>query len=292
VGRESNKRRRERQATTAREKAAAARLTQRKADQRRRALVVLSSVVVVFLAIGLIAVVAINHKGSNNAAGERAAAQASVVDQVTSVTPATLATVGVGEATDAPKKINDAALTAGGKPEVLFVGGEFCPYCAAERWSIIQALSRFGTFSNLSEISSSSTDVYPNTATFSFYKSKYASKDLSFVSVENENRSEKSLEPLTSAQTALFAKYGDSFPFLYIGGKYVDVSPVFSPAVLKGLTQAQIAAQLNDPTSKVAKAVDGGANVIAADVCSVTNNTPAAVCQTPTIKALQSKISG
>ena len=40
-------------------------------------------------------------------------------------------------------------LTADGKPLVLYVGAEYCPYCAAERCAMVQALSRFGTFSNL-----------------------------------------------------------------------------------------------------------------------------------------------
>ena len=31
-------------------------------------------------------------------------------------------------------------------PEVLYMGAEYCPYCAAQRWSTIIALSRFGTW--------------------------------------------------------------------------------------------------------------------------------------------------
>ena len=47
-----------------------------------------------------------------------------------------------------------APLTANGKPEVLYMGAEYCPYCAAERWAMIVALSRFGTFSGLHTIHS------------------------------------------------------------------------------------------------------------------------------------------
>ena len=65
---------------------------------------------------------------------------------------------------------------ASGKPIVLYVGGEFCPYCAAERWSPVVALSRFGTFSNLTLLRSSSTDMFPDTRTFSFAGSHYSSK--------------------------------------------------------------------------------------------------------------------
>src|ERR1022692_1312734 len=73
-------------------------------------------------------------------------------------------------------------LVADRKPEVVFVGAQYCPYCAAERWALAVALSRFGAFSGLQLIRSSSTEVYPNTATLSFYRSSYSSKRLVFVS--------------------------------------------------------------------------------------------------------------
>ena len=69
-------------------------------------------------------------------------------------------------------------------PGVFFFGAEYCPHCAAERWSIILALSRFGTFHHLSNMLSSSTDVDPNTQTFSFYKSTYTSPYIVFKTDE------------------------------------------------------------------------------------------------------------
>ena len=41
-------------------------------------------------------------------------------------------------------------LFSDGKPEVLYVATEFCPYCVANSWALIVALSRFGEFSGLS----------------------------------------------------------------------------------------------------------------------------------------------
>ena len=52
---------------------------------------------------------------------------------------------------------------------MLYYGAEYCPYCAAERWAIAAALSRFGTWSNLKITASSHTDVYAETHTFSYY---------------------------------------------------------------------------------------------------------------------------
>src|SRR5205823_15010475 len=43
-----------------------------------------------------------------------------------------------------------------GKPEVLYIGAEYCPFCAAERWSLVYALARFGTFKGLLLSTSSS----------------------------------------------------------------------------------------------------------------------------------------
>ncbi|MGH3290263.1 MAG: DUF929 family protein, partial [Trebonia sp.] len=45
--------------------------------------------------------------------------------------------------------VSGPPLTRGGKPEVLYVGAEYCPYCAMENWPLIVALSRFGQFTGL-----------------------------------------------------------------------------------------------------------------------------------------------
>jgi Domain of unknown function (DUF929) len=293
VGRKTNKQRRQQHSTTAREKAAIARAEQVRAEQRRRATTVLSAVVVLAVLAALGVFIGINHKGKNNASGDRVTADSSVLKSVYSVKPATLQTVGAGSDTLLPKAISDPPLTSGGKPEVLFIGAEFCPFCAAERWSLIQALSRFGTFSNLSQISSSSTDTDPNTPTFTFYKSSYTSKYLTFRSVEDETRTQASLENPTTAENKIWVKYDGNppgFPFLDYGGKFVQTSQSFDPAILSGLTQTQVAAQLNDPTSTIAKAIDGGANMTTATICTMIQNRDTKVCLQPTITNLQSQI--
>jgi hypothetical protein len=66
-------------------------------------------------------------------------------------------------------------LTIGGKPAIIFVSEESCPFCAAERWPLAVALSHFGTWSHLGTTRSSATDLYPNTATLSFRAARYTS---------------------------------------------------------------------------------------------------------------------
>jgi hypothetical protein len=295
VGRTTNKQRRDQQAATARARAAAARAEQQRQEQRRRAMTIIGSVVAVAVVVVVIAVVAITHKSSTNtAAGDRAVASPAVVKAVSSVPSATLSKVGAGSVTAFPSAVSgQPPLTSGGKPEMLFIGAEFCPFCAAERWPMIQALSRFGTFSNLSEISSSSTDTDPNTPTFSFYKSSYTSKYLTFRAVEDETRSGGSLENPTDAEGKLWVKYTGNppgFPFIDYGGKFVQTSQSYDPTILSGLNQTQVAAQLNDPTSTIAKAIDGGANMTTATICTMIENKDTKVCLQPTITNLQRQI--
>jgi thiol-disulfide isomerase/thioredoxin len=78
-----------------------------------------------------------------------------------------------------PKRISgQAVLNDNGKPLIVYIGAEYCPYCAAERWAAVIALSRFGTFTGLGQTHSSSSDVYPDTATLSFHGAVYASQYL------------------------------------------------------------------------------------------------------------------
>jgi hypothetical protein len=64
----------------------------------------------------------------------------------------------------------------------------------------------------------------------------------------------------------------------------------FSPQVLQGLSRAQIASQLNDPTSPVAQAIDGAANQITAAIATVTGNQPSSVSSSPAIAAIEKSL--
>ena len=186
---------------------------------------------------------------------------------------------------------------ADGKPLITYVGAEYCPYCAAERWALAVALSRFGTFSHLSATHSASGDVYPNTQTLSFYGSSYTSPYLDFQPVEEATNQPvgstyQTLQTPTAAQSSLLSTYDSAgtIPFLDIGNRFVVNGASYSPQVLQGLSRAQIAAALSDPSSPVAEAIDGTANNITAAICSVTGNQPSSVCGSPAISAIAKKI--
>ena len=229
-----------------------------------------------------------------------------MVADTTSVPASTLAAVGAGTVATPPTSINGTPLTSGGKPEMLYIGAEYCPYCAFERWGMIVALSRFGTFKGLTTTHSSSTDVYPNTPTWTFYKSTYTSKYLAFTSVEETTNQPASngqgyvpLQSPTAAQEALIAKYDappyvasaskGAIPFVYLGGHYLITGASALPSVLTGKSWATIATSLHDPSTSVAKAVNGTANFITAAICKMTSNQPSNVC-TSSVTALQSKM--
>jgi hypothetical protein len=140
---------------------AAERAAQEQARARNRRLLLAGGAIVVVIAVVLGVVLSSGSGGGGGSTGTTAGSTAppptggattTVVSQLTSVPAATLDQVGAGQTVSNPTTITGAELTSGGKPEVLYMGAEYCPYCAAERWALIVALSRFGTFSGLAPI--------------------------------------------------------------------------------------------------------------------------------------------
>ncbi|MDP9234035.1 MAG: DUF929 domain-containing protein [Actinomycetota bacterium] len=210
-----------------------------------------------------------------------------------------LSSVGAGRGILSPQALPSGTrpLEQNGKPEILYIGAEYCPYCAAERWPLVVALSRFGSFSNLGGTESTSADVYPRTQTFTFHGATYTSDTLGFVAVEtNTNQPAPSggytaLDQPTAAQQSLLTRYdrppyttqAGAIPFLMISNRYLSIGASYDPAVLQGMTRDQIAQALSDDTSPIARGVVGAANTLTAAICQVTRGTPASVCSDPTI---------
>jgi uncharacterized protein DUF929 len=280
---------------SAREKIAAQREIARRAELRRRMFIAGGSVLgVLVIVVGIILYQTLGSSKPGSSA--RTALPAAVTKNVTTVPASTLAAIGKGSVpafNPSPvSPITGAPLTSQGKPEMLYIGAEYCPYCAAMRWSMAIALSRFGTLSTpLFGIHSSSSDVYPSTATLTFYRAGYTSKYLAFTPVENLTVNKSLLQALTRQQNQIWARYEPDpntrgYPFIDFGNKFLIKAPIYNPAVLKGMTWSQIASAMRNPASPVAQGVDGAANYITAAICKTTNNQPTAVCSAPTIKTL------
>lgn len=230
-------------------------------------------------------------------AGGTTPVPADVLKAVTAPDAKVLATVGAGGIEQPLKRVSGATALTGptGKPEVLYVGGEFCPFCAAERWSLVIALSRFGTFQNLGIISSSEEGI----ATFTFYGASYSSQYIDFVSRETAGQdSATPLETLSPSEKGIvsgldgppYAPTTAGIPFTDYGNQWLAISSGYSPNLIKGMSWQQIAAALSDPSSPVAQAVLGNANRLTAGICLLTNNQPASVCAAPPIAALEAQV--
>jgi Domain of unknown function (DUF929) len=301
---------------TRRERIAAQREAARRAEQRKRIYLAGGSILAVAIVVVAFVLVKLNSSSSSAANGPTGTALTAVTNQVTGVSPSVTEKVadgGVPKGVFVPAKtasdlanvsknvgsfmatVDGTPLTSGGKPEVLYLGGEYCPYCAAERWALVNAFSRFGTFSGLKTTHSSSTDVYPNTPTYTFAGSTYTSKYVTFTPVEEYGSSNTDvIANPTAAQQALATKYdlSGSIPFIDLGNKYVEIgnlSPLV-PSMLTGKTWAQVAAAMNDPSSALGKAEIGNANYLTAAVCSLTGNQPATAC-TPAIQKLEANFA-
>jgi hypothetical protein len=280
-----------------RETVEAIRQEQARRRRRRQLWTILGSTVGVLAIIGVIVGVGIATKGggSDTKGAERTPATQTL--RVVAAVPASVVnTVAGGIANKLPAAVQDEPLTSGGKPQVLYVGAEYCPYCAAERWPMVQALSRFGTFDNLSLTTSASDDVNPNTPTFSFHGATYTSPYLSLAAKELYTNKRvgghyEPLDKLTSAEQAVFQAHSNGFPFIDLGGKYVIEGATYPMEILKGMSAPAIAAALANPDSTVSKGVMGAANGITAALCDLTGGQPANVCTAPGVAKLAAQLN-
>jgi hypothetical protein len=272
----------------------AAAIQQAQARRQRTLTFTVATVTVVIVAVlGLL--VAKSVKGTPDAAPSETSglASAAVVHAVENVPSSVFDAVGTGTAVNAPRRTSGDALSADGKPRVLYVGSEYCPYCAAERWGLAVALSRFGTFTDLGQTASDPNDAAPNTRTLAFHGTTYTSQYLSFTGYEQQDRTRsRTLDTLSPAdQAILTAKNPDgSIPFVDLGGRYLSTGASYDPAILAGMSHAQIAAALSDPSSAAGRAIIGTANLFTAALCALTGNQPAGVCTSAGVTAAAGKL--
>lgn len=178
-------------------------------------------------------------------------------------------------------------------PLSFFYGADYCPYCAATRWGMIIALTRFGTFPGWkwNYMFSSATDYAPNTPTFTLTGATYKSKYFAFVPYEVQDRNRKTIQVPPANITQLLNQYdysdgGYSFPFMDMGNKAFIAGSAFDPLALQGITtQPQIASQLDNPNNPVTQAIIATANYVSAGLCSMAKSPPASVCNSSGVEA-------
>lgn len=272
---------------------------------RRPATSLLTWGIVALVLVIVVVLVVIKVTGSSptttSSATPPAPAPSAVVQAVTKIPASVYDAVGATSpdaAITPPTLLTGAApLQARGLPDVLFVGDGFCPYCAAERWALVAALSRFGTFTGLESATSGTNEAFPGTPTFSFSGTKYSSRYVAATLVEHygvqknpAGTSYAVLDPLSRAERQLMARYdhtetGTIAPFLDIANRAVLAGGTFSPAILQQLSSTQIANGLTDPKDPVTQAIVASANEISAVICSADEQEPTSVCSSAGVSA-------
>jgi thiol-disulfide isomerase/thioredoxin len=177
-----------------------------------------------------------------------------------------------------------------GKPVVVYVGAEFCPYCAVERWALIMALDRFGNFTNLHYTTAANDEG--DYATFTFVGSSYTSNYISFRPYEAEDRSGNALQTVPSNYSTVWTNFGSGFPFLNFENTYVvKVSLLAFPDILAGKNWTTILNEIATSDS-VGLQIREAANLITGVICKVTQGSPAAVCSASGVASSTSTIAG
>jgi hypothetical protein len=261
---------------------------------------------VVVLLVGVIGLVvyALTRTTPAPRAVERTMTADDVVSAVSKVPPAVFDAVGVtspgAQLVPPTLLVGQPALQVSGKPVVLYVGAEFCPFCGSERWALIVALSRFGQFSSLRNMQSAQSSAFPGIQTFSFVGTGYSSRYLAFSGVElysdaiNDDGSFTRIARLTPAQATLVSRYGTpvpqgtapgSLPFVDIGNRMVTSTSGFSPAVILRQSQAAIADEVSQPDTVTGQAIVASANYLTAGICEATDHQPGPVCSSKGVRA-------
>ena len=264
-----------------------------------------------FLALGIPAVtvailaiyVLVWAAGNANPALRAEPADEQVLQQVIGIPQSVWERVGTGGLTSPWRPVDGQSPLTGssGRPTLLYIGGEFCEFCATERWAILIALSRFGTFSGLSQLRSYDEQI----ATFTFYHSAYISPYLDFTPVEYVGNAKDiwgqfvPLQSFQDTQRQIYEKYdttnylpvSQGLPFLDLNNQYLlggGIDPsLFQNAGQAPLSWQEIARALTVPLSPITQHVLGTANYLTAAVCHVTSQRPVNVCDSPIIQGIE-----
>jgi hypothetical protein len=203
------------------------------------------------------------------------------------------AQLGRGQVTP-PEKLPPAAspLSSGGRPAIMFICAEYWSKCAAERWALVMALSKFGTFTTLKGTTSSAAGLSPRTPTFSFYGATYSSKYLTLVADELETNVDEGageyplLQPPTTQEMTLmnawdrapYTTIKTSLPFAYIGGKFILTTAQYDASAISQMSFQGAASIMSSGTSAVSRHAEAAAGYLVAVFCALTHGQPTSVC--------------
>jgi Domain of unknown function (DUF929) len=166
---------------------------------------------------------------------------------------------------------NRPPLTKLGVPEVLLATRDGCAACELESWSLVEALSQFGVFSNLA-LSQSAVTKHPIIRGITFQDAGYGSPYVSFGVAA----------PSSSVPRPL--------PFVDVANRYADTGSPASPSIVGGLFWTKLAGSLSRPRTAGGQAIDGTAELLTAQICEATDEAPAEVCGTAAVQGYQKRL--
>lgn len=215
-------------------------------------------------------------------------------------------------------------LVSGGKPLVIFVAAEYCPYCAALRWPLVIALARFGSFHHLDLTASSPLQPFSDTPSVSFRAVTYSSRYLAFSATEEASNvcpprdvvanpardaalpswesppyicDGVSFRPLSKPAYQVTATMSEvdsipnftvakaeTIPFVDFGGHFAEAGTILSPVLFHGHDWSGVLASLSRPRVGLGQAVLSVANRFTAILCGLTHDRPGSTCRSPTVE--------
>jgi len=188
--------------------------------------------------------------------------------------------------------VSKETMKRGGKVFVFFMGAEYCPYCAAERWAIVRALSRYGQWSGHKQTMSAARDEpFLNLPTYDLTEATYTSPHIEFVSREIKDREFKPRQKLLKTEEKLIRKYNPErkIPFLLIGGRFMQLDSGYTPKIFIGHTFRQTETELKKVESEIRKTIDEEANIISALLC--VSGLPSELCKETGVAELVAQIN-
>jgi len=184
-------------------------------------------------------------------------------------------------------EVSKDTIRRSGKLFVFFMGAEYCPYCAAERWAIVRSLQKFGQWDGLKQtISAARDEPFLNLPTYDFTQATYTSPHIEFLSREIKDRDFRPLQKLLKSEEKLVHKFNPEkeIPFLLVGGRFTQIGSGFTPKIFIGHTFRQTETELKKVESEIRKTIDDEANIISALLCI--SGLPSEVCKETAIAEL------
>ena len=255
--------------------------------QRVRRLEIIAVVVVIAAVAGAGIYLAMSTQGGNDAYIGKKVSQRIY----SSMRQASLSSYGVSGSSylTAVQNVGGQYWSTNGKSILVSATGEHCSPCALQRWPLVLALMRFGNFTNLEYMTSSTAEG--DYATFAFAVSSYQSDYLVFQPYEVFDRSGTPFQALPANYSLVDQQHGSSsIPFLDFAGQYVISGGILPDlSILGAKNWTQIISSINTGDT-LGTQIKLATNVITAVICKTTGEKPASVCNQGSIPELTTSL--